>query len=195
MVMRVGVLALQGDWLAHRSMLAPLGVEAEPVRTAAELERADALVIPGGESTAMLRLMESERLDELMAERIRGGMPALGICAGLILLAAQVEPEQPSLGVLDVEVVRNAFGRQVHSTILTIEVDDELGEPGSMEAVLIRAPRITRQGNDVKTLGRSGEEAVLVRQGRVIGSTFHPELTGDGRVHRMFCELAEGGDG
>jgi 5'-phosphate synthase pdxT subunit len=193
--MQVGVLALQGDWLAHGVMLTPLGVEVLPVRTAAALERADALVVPGGESTAMLRLMEPERLDDLIAERIRRGMPVLGICAGLILLASHVEPDQPSLGLLDVDVVRNAYGRQIHSTIVPIEVDDELGEPGSMEAVFIRAPRITRQGSDVKTLGRSGEEAVLVRQGRVVGATFHPELTSDGRVHRMFCELAEGGDG
>lgn len=193
--MQVGVLALQGDWLAHGVMLTPLGVEVLPVRTAAALERADALVVPGGESTAMLRLMEPERLDDLIAERIRTGMPVLGICAGLILLASHVEPDQPSLGLLDVDVVRNAYGRQIHSTIVPIEVDDELGEPGSMEAVFIRAPRITRQGSDVKTLGRSGEEAVLVRQGRVVGAAFHPELTSDGRVHRMFCELAEGGDG
>lgn len=193
--MRVGVLALQGDWLAHKAMLASLGVEALPVRSAADLERTDALVMPGGESTAMLRLMEPERLDGLIAERILAGMPVLGVCAGLILLASRVEPDQKSLGVLDVDLVRNAFGRQVHSTIVTIEVDEELGEPGSMEAVLIRAPRITRQGNDVKTLGRSGEEALLVRQGHVVGATFHPELTGDSRVHRMFCKLAEGGHG
>jgi 5'-phosphate synthase pdxT subunit len=193
--MRVGVLALQGDWLAHRSLLAPLGVEVLAVRTASELERTDALVVPGGESTAMLRLMEPERLDDLIAERIRGGMPALGICAGLILMASRVEPDQPSLRVLDVDVLRNAYGRQVHSTIVPIEVDDELGPPGSMEAVFIRAPRITRQGDDVKILGRLGEDAVLVRQGRVLGATFHPELTSDGRVHRKFCELAEDRDG
>ena len=143
----------------------------------------------------MLRLMEPERLDDVIAERIRGGMPALGICAGLILLASHVEPNQPCLGVLDVDVVRNAYGRQVHSKIVPIEVDDELGTPGSMEAVFIRAPRISRQGSDVKTLGRSGEDAVLVRQGRVLGATFHPELTSDGRLHRKFCELTEDGDG
>lgn len=193
--MRVGVLALQGDWRAHRAKLASLGVEAIPVRTAEELEHVDALIMPGGESTAMLRLMAPERLDDLIAERIGGGMAALGICAGLILLAQRVEPEQPSLRVLDVDVVRNAFGRQVHSTITRIEVDDELGEPASMEAVFIRAPRITRQGNDVRTLARSGSDAVLVHQGNVVGATFHPELTDDFRVHRMFCELAEGADG
>jgi 5'-phosphate synthase pdxT subunit len=193
--MRVGVLALQGDWLAHRSVLAPLGADAGPVRTAAELDGVDALVIPGGESSAMLRLMEPERLADRLAERIQGGMPVLGICAGLILLAHRVEPEQPSLGALDVDVVRNAYGRQVHSTIVKIDVDEELGQPDSMEAVLIRAPRITRHGAEVKTLGRFGRQAVLVRQGRVVGATFHPELTSDGRVHRMFCELAEGGHG
>lgn len=193
--MRIGVLALQGDWVAHRSILTPLGVETRAVRTAAELELVDALVIPGGESTAMLRLMEPQRLGELIADRVRSGMPVLGVCAGLILLASRVEPDQPSLGVLDVDIERNAYGRQVHSTIVTIEVDEELGEPASMEAVLIRAPRITRLGRGVKSLGRAGEEAVLVRQGHVVGATFHPELTNDGRVHRMFCGLAEGGHG
>ena len=161
--MRVGVLALQGDWLAHRSVLAPHGVDVRPVRTAAELDGVDALVMPGGESSAMLRLMEPERLGDRLARRIRDGMPVLGVCAGLILLAHRVEPEQPSLGALDVDVVRNAYGRQVHSTIVTVEVDAELGAPGSMEAVLIRAPRITRQGPEVKTLGRAGSEVVLVR--------------------------------
>ena len=192
--MRVGVLALQGDWLAHRAVLTALGVEVLPVRTATELGLAKALVVPGGESTAMLRLMEPERLDERIAERVRAGMPILGVCAGLILLAGHVEPQQRSLDVLDVDVVRNAYGRQVHSRIGTIEVDDELGEPGSMEAVFIRAPRITRQGSDVKTLGRSGDDVVLVRQGSVMGATYHPELTSDSRVHRRFCELVEGGD-
>jgi 5'-phosphate synthase pdxT subunit len=195
MVMRVGVLALQGDWLAHRAVLTALGVEVLAVRTATELRLVQALVVPGGESTAMLRLMEPERLDERIAERVRAGMPILGICAGLILLADHVEPHQRSLDVLDVDVVRNAYGRQVHSRIRTIEVDDELGEPGSMEAVFIRAPRITRQGSDVKTLGRSGDEVVLVRQGSVMGATYHPELASDSRVHRRFCELVEGGDG
>lgn len=193
--MRIGVLALQGDWHAHRSVLAPLGVDARPVRTAAQLEEVDALVIPGGESTAMLRLMEPERLAERISERVRGGMPTLGICAGLILLAHRVEPDQPCLGALDVDVVRNAYGRQVHSKIVTIEVDEELGEPESMEAVLIRAPRITRQGADVRILGRSEREVVLVRHGRIVGATFHPELTSDGRVHRLFCQLVEGGHG
>ena len=190
--MRVGVLALQGDWRAHRSMLTTLGVESITVRTAADLEGVEGLVIPGGESTAMLRLMEPQRLDRAISERIRKGMPALGICAGLILLASRVEPEQPSLDVLDVDLVRNAYGRQVHSKIVKIEVDDEIGGPGSMEAVLIRAPRSTRQGRDVKTLGRLGKDAVLVRQGRVVGAAFHPELTSDVRVHRLLCELAEG---
>lgn len=193
--MQVGVLALQGDWLAHRSVLTRFGVAVQPVRTAAELEAVDALVVPGGESSAMLHLMEPEQLDDRLAERIQGGMPVLGVCAGLILLARHVEPEQHSLGVLDVDVFRNAYGRQVHSTIVTIEVDEELGTPRSMEAVLIRAPRLTRLGREVKTLGRFGGEAVLVRQGHVVGATFHPELTGDGRVHRMFCQLAEGGHG
>jgi 5'-phosphate synthase pdxT subunit len=116
MVMQVGVLALQGDWEAHLSALRDVAVPAEPVRTAAALERVDALVLPGGESTAMLRLMADERLAELIVERIRAGMPVLATCAGVILLARAVEPPQTSLALLDVAVVRNAYGRQVHSS-------------------------------------------------------------------------------
>jgi 5'-phosphate synthase pdxT subunit len=189
--MNVGVLALQGDWAAHCRVLREMEVTAAPVRTAAELASVDAIIAPGGESTAMLRLMEPEGLLERLAERIAHGMPTLAICAGLILLARTVDPVQRSLDVLDVDVSRNAYGRQVHSTIATIEVNGVLGEPGEMEAVFIRAPRITRVGSDVEVLGRLGKEPVAVRSGRVIGATFHPELTPDRRLHQMFCDTAE----
>jgi len=189
--MAIGVLALQGDWLAHRKALGDLGVEAVPVRTITDLENVEGLVLPGGESTAMIQLMKAEGLDGPLKARIRHGMPVLGICAGLILLAIGTEPAQPSLEVVDVDVVRNAYGRQVHSKVTTIEVDGEFGQPREMEAVFIRAPRITRTGDGVWVLGRSDSEPVLVRQERVLAAAFHPELTSDRRVHRVFCELVE----
>jgi 5'-phosphate synthase pdxT subunit len=190
--MRVGVLALQGDFEVHASVLGELGVAAEPVRTAEELGRVDALVLPGGESTAMLKLMEPERLDALIGERVRRGMPVLATCAGVILVAATVVPQQPSLAVLDVDVVRNAYGRQVHSSVATIEVNGQLGGDPRMEAVFIRAPQIRRTGDDVEVLGRLDGAPVLVAAGPVVAATFHPELSPDRRVHRLFCDRAEG---
>lgn len=189
--MQVGVLALQGDYEAHALALAELGVPAEPLRTAAELNGVDALVIPGGESTAMLKLMEPELLDREIARRVAAGMPVLATCAGVILLARAVLPEQDSLGLLDVDVVRNAFGRQAHSSVTTIEVNGELGGTPQMEAVFIRAPQIGRVGDGVEVLGRLGAEPVLVAAGAIIAATFHPELSADRRIHRLFCNRAE----
>jgi 5'-phosphate synthase pdxT subunit len=192
--MQVGVLALQGDWEAHVAALRGAAIPAEPVRTAAAIDRVDALVLPGGESTAMLRLMEDEGLAERIAGRVRSGMPVLATCAGVILLAASVEPRQPSLGLLDVDVIRNAYGRQVHSTVAVVDVDGALGDPQPMEAVFIRAPRIVRTGVDVDVLGRRGGDPVLVRSGRIVAATFHPELSADRRVHALFRGLLEGSD-
>lgn len=192
--MRVGVLALQGDWAAHMTALQELGTPSEPVRSAAELARADALVMPGGESTAMLRLMADEELDRRIADRARAGMPVLATCAGVILLARGVEPSQPSFGVLDLDVVRNAYGRQVHSRVSTVDVNGELGAPATMEAVFIRAPRIVRTGGDVRVLGRLGADPVLVANRAIVAATFHPELAPDRRVHRLFVRLLEGLD-
>jgi 5'-phosphate synthase pdxT subunit len=194
MVMQVGVLALQGDWEAHLSALRDAGIPAEPVRTAAALDQAEALVLPGGESTAMLRLMADESLAERIGERVRSGMPVLATCAGVILLASSVEPRQPSLDLLDVDVVRNAYGRQVHSTVAMVDVDSSLGEPQQMEAVFIRAPRIVRTGSGVRVLGRRGGDPVLVSSGRVVAATFHPELGADRRVHGLFRRLLEDTD-
>jgi 5'-phosphate synthase pdxT subunit len=193
--MRVGVLALQGDWAAHMAALRDVGTPSEPVRTAAELARIDALVLPGGESTAMLRLMEDEQLGQRIGERVRAGMPVLATCAGVILLATGVEPRQPSLGILDLDVVRNAYGRQVYSRVSTVDVNGELGAPAAMEAVFIRAPRIVRTGSDVRVLGRLGSDPVLVTAGATVAATFHPELVPDRRVHRLFVRLLEGPDG
>jgi len=190
--MRCGVLALQGDWAAHAAVLDNLGVEIVLVRTAAELETVEALVLPGGESTAMLRLMEPESLAEKIARLVRDGMPVLATCAGVILLATTTKPAQQSLAVLDIEVERNAYGRQVHSQVADVELADVFGEPAVIESVFIRAPRITRIGPDVSVLGRLGSDPVLVRQGGIIAATFHPELTDDHRVHRLLVDEEAG---
>jgi 5'-phosphate synthase pdxT subunit len=186
--MLCGVLALQGDWAAHARVLADMGVETMQVRTAAELAVVDALVLPGGESTAMLRLMEPENLTERISRRVRDGMPVLATCAGVILLAARTTPPQSCLGLLDVDIERNAYGRQVHSRVAPVELDPEMGQPGTLEAVLIRAPKITRAGPEVQVLGTLGDEPVLVRQNRIVAATFHPELTDERRVHRLLVD-------
>ena len=190
--MRFGVLALQGDFEAHARRLEALGRPAEPVRTPAELEAVDALVIPGGESTTMLRLMETDGLDRPLRQRILDGMPVLATCAGVILLARRVRPEQRSLGVLDVAVRRNAYGRQVFSAVVPLRLAQELGQPPTMEGVFIRAPRIEALGDGVKALAWRGEDPVLVQQGRIVAATFHPELSSDTRVHGIFLEAAGG---
>lgn len=192
--MRCGVLALQGDWAAHAAVLAGLGAETVPVRTARDLDGIDGLVLPGGESTAMLRLMENEGLAGLLAERIGAGLPVLATCAGVILLAAATAPPQPSLGLLDVDVERNAYGRQVHSRVAAIRLDREMGHPAEIEGVFIRAPRITRTGPGVAVLGRLGTDPVLVRQGSIVAATYHPELTTDRRVHRLLVDREAGHD-
>lgn len=183
--MRCGVLALQGDWAAHTEALAAIGVETTLVRTAEELRTIDALVLPGGESTAILRLMETDDLAEKISRRIRDGLPVLATCAGVILLAATCVPAQPSLGLLDVDVERNAYGRQVHSRVATVDLVETIGGSDHSEGVFIRAPRITRTGPAVTVLGRLGSDPVLVRQGGIIAATYHPELTDDHRVHRL----------
>ena len=186
--MLCGVLALQGDWAAHARVLNAMGVETVLVRTAAELAAVDALVLPGGESTAMLRLMEPENLAKKIGRRVRDGLPVLATCAGVILLATGTTPAQPCLGLLDVHVERNAYGRQVHSRVAPIALDPEMGQPGTLDAVLIRAPKITRTGPEVRVLGWLGEDPVLVRQNRIIAATFHPELTDEQRVHRLLVD-------
>jgi 5'-phosphate synthase pdxT subunit len=190
--MRCGVLALQGDWAAHAAVLDSLGVETSLIRTSTELDEVDALVLPGGESTAMLRLMGNDNMAERISERIRDGLPTLATCAGVILLAAQTSPAQPSLALLDVDVERNAYGRQVHSRVADIDLNGALGEPSRYEGVFIRAPKITRVGPDIEVLGRFGPDPVLVRKGRIVAATFHPELTNDHRIHRLLVEKESG---
>ena len=137
--------------------------------------------------------MERDRLDLAIGDTVAAGLPVLATCAGVILLARRVEPTQRSLGLLEVSVVRNAYGRQVHSSVTTIAVNGELGGPAAMEAVFIRAPRIESIGEGVQVLGRLGEDPVLVAAGRIIAATFHPELSQDHRVHSLFCRLLDGG--
>ena len=190
-----GVLALQGDWAAHGAILRELGARTHPVRTAADLAHIDALVIPGGESSAMLRLMEPQNLARRIRDRIVAGMAVLATCAGVILLAEHIQPPQQGLAVLDVDVARNAYGRQVNSTVAEIVLTKELGTPLRMEGVFIRAPRIVRVGSKVTVLGRWRDDPVLIRQGRILGATFHPELSADRRIHEMFMKVGEIGHG
>jgi 5'-phosphate synthase pdxT subunit len=176
-----GVLALQGDFDAHRRALAAAGARAIEVRRVRELEGIGGLVIPGGESTALLKLMEDEPwLDALRSFHARGGA-ILGTCAGAILLARRVEPAQPSAGILDVTVARNAYGRQADSFEAAVELPG-----GTVEGLFIRAPRITAVGAGVGVLARLGGDPVAVREGRVLAATFHPELTGAPALHRLF---------
>jgi 5'-phosphate synthase pdxT subunit len=175
---RVGVLALQGGFAAHAAALADIGHETVEVRTAAELSRVDGLVLPGGESTTQLKLVASAGLGGALEEFVRSGRPVLATCAGLILCARRVtDPEQPSFGWLDVEVSRNAWGRQLDSF-------EAVTDGSGLPLVFIRAPRILRTGPSVETLETFRGEPVLVRQANVWGATFHPELTRDRRIHR-----------
>jgi 5'-phosphate synthase pdxT subunit len=194
-VTEYGVLALQGGWAAHGAILRELGAHAHPVRTAADLARIDALVIPGGESSVMLRLMEPENLARRIRDRIVAGMAVLATCAGVILLAEHIQPPQQGLAVLDVDVERNAYGRQVNSTVAEIMLTQDFGKPLRMEGVFIRAPRIVRVSAKVTVLGRWRDDPVLVRQGGILGATFHPELSADRRIHEMFMKAGEAGNG
>lgn len=189
--MTIGVLALQGDFDAHARVLEELGGAVVPIRRAVELDDVAALVIPGGESSTMLRLLAEEDFANRIRNRVAAGMPVLGTCAGMILLATGVEPAQESLGLLDIDVVRNGYGRQVHSTVATVATTVEVGGSPSMEAVFIRAPRVMRVGAGVRVLARWGAEVVAVRQGRVIAAGFHPELTADRRLHSLLLNILE----
>jgi 5'-phosphate synthase pdxT subunit len=190
-VKRVGVLSLQGDFAAHGEALARAGAEPVYVREREQLEGLDGLVIPGGESTTMLKLMNREGLMEPLAEFGRR-KPVFGTCAGAILLASEVtNPAQESLGLMDFAVERNAYGRQVDSRVVEIDTAPEFQQrtaEGPLEAVFIRAPIIRKHGTGVMVLARYNGDPVLVEQGRHLVATFHPELTSDPRVHRYFLE-------
>jgi len=190
---RVGVLALQGDVREHARALASAGVEPVEVRRPEELAAVDGLVLPGGESTTIGRLLRIFGLLEPLRAAVRAGLPVYGSCAGMILLAQDVldgRPDQPLVGGLDVVVRRNAFGRQVDSFEADLEIDGLTGPP--LHAVFIRAPWVEKAGDDVTVLARVGEHPVAVRQGNLLATSFHPELTGDTRMHELFVDMVTG---
>lgn len=186
----IGVLALQGDVRAHVSALRALDADVLEVRLPADLARVDALVLPGGESTAMGMLLGSSGLREPLEDCLRAGLPAFGTCAGMILLARSVvggRPDQPALGAMDVTVRRNGFGTQAHSFEADLDVADVPGGP--LHAVFIRAPVIEAVGPGVDVLAEFDGRPVVVRQGPVLACSFHPELVGDLRLHDLFLNL------
>jgi len=189
--MRAAVLALQGDFTAHRRALEERGLDVIEARSSAELDAVDALVLPGGESTTMLRLLAGDGLESSLREVLSSGIPVLATCAGLILLAREVRtPVQPSLGVLDVTVARNGYGRQRESTICPVGVIEPtvLGTT-AFEGVFIRAPRILAVGAGVETLAVRDKDPVLVRQGSTLAATFHPELSRPSPVLDLFVRM------
>ncbi|ACV79727.1 pyridoxal 5'-phosphate synthase glutaminase subunit PdxT [Nakamurella multipartita] len=191
----IGVLALQGDVREHLIALAGLGVTARPIRRARELAELDGIVIPGGESTTICRLLDVFELREPLTARLRAGLPAFGSCAGMIVLASQIldgRPDQVPLGAIDIVVRRNAFGRQVDSFESDLAIAGIDGGP--VRAVFIRAPWVERTGPDVQVLARVGEHPVAVRQGRVLVTSFHPEVAGDDRLHELFLSMVTSGE-
>jgi len=201
--MTIGVLAIQGDYGAHRAVLERLGAEVKFVRNPEELDAVDALIIPGGESSTFLKFLEQRGFFQRLAEFVKT-KPVFGTCAGAILLAKEVVgPEQRSLGALDMRVRRNAYGRQMDSSIRhgTLapdnSIDGNLKQPAAdaalLEMVFIRAPKIERVGKDVEVLASQGADPVLVRQGKIMAATFHPELSSDTRVHQAFLRMVARG--
>jgi len=185
--MKIGVLALQGDFDAHRRRLEDLGAEVVLVKHPGQFEEIDGLVIPGGESGTFLKLLGEEGFEKL--RHFVQAKPTFGTCAGAILLAKEVEnPKQTGLGALDIRIRRNAYGRQIDSSIR----QGRLGEE-PLEMVFIRAPKIERVGPAVEVIATQGDDPVAVRQGKVMAATFHPELSDDTRVHREFLALIRNG--
>jgi 5'-phosphate synthase pdxT subunit len=184
---KIGILAVQGDFAAHAAMLAGMGVETAEVRTVKELDGCDGLILPGGESTTQLQFLQEEGLFDAVKQFAEDGGAIFGTCAGAILLATKVKsPEQDSLGLLDMTVLRNAYGRQLASDVFSgpSKLTDEL-----MEMVFIRAPVIESVGPGVEVLAAHDGKPVLVRKGNVMAATFHPELTENSWVHRFFLDL------
>jgi 5'-phosphate synthase pdxT subunit len=195
----VGVLALQGDVREHLRALSTAGVEAITVRRPEELEKVDGLVLPGGESTTIVKLAKTFELYEPLRARIAEGLPVFGSCAGMILLADRVDtggsPLEATFGGIDITVRRNAFGRQVDSFEEDVEIDGVDGGP--VRAVFIRAPWVQEVGPNAEALGRVNagtvdEHVVAVRQGNLMATSFHPELTGDPRIHALFADIVRG---
>jgi pyridoxal 5'-phosphate synthase pdxT subunit len=187
--MIIGVLAIQGDFDAHKKRLEELGAEVVLVRKPEQFDEIDGLVIPGGESGAFMKILGAQGFEKLK-EFVRA-KPTFGTCAGAILLAKEVtNPDQPGLGALDIRIRRNAYGRQIDSSIRT----GQTKLPGGpMEMVFIRAPKIENLGAGVEVIATEGNDPVAVRQGRAMAATFHPELSDDARIHRAFLDLVENG--
>lgn len=193
--MTIGVLALQGSVIEHLKMIASVNkkIATVPVRTVDELATVDGLIIPGGESTTLRRILETPPAPDVepllvpIRERIAAGMPVWGTCAGLILLAARVEGESPCLGVLDIDVKRNGYGRQINSFVAEGEFDGM-----TVGMAFIRAPIVTRVGSGVRVLAEHDGHPVAVRQGNILATTFHPEvMQRDNRIHKYFCNMVE----
>ncbi len=184
----VGVLALQGAFARHVEALETCGVESSEIRTPEQLASVDAIVIPGGESTTMAKLLSSQELRDPLATRLEAGLPVFGTCAGMILLASDIidgRPDQVPFGRIDLSVRRNGYGRQIASFETDLEVD---GFDETYRAVFIRAPKVERVGAGVETLAEVDGVPVLCRSGSVLVASFHPELTDDTRLHRLFIE-------
>ena len=198
--MTIGVLALQGDFSAHETILSGLGVASQLVRDSPTLAACDGLIIPGGESTTMSRLCDRYDLWRPLRESLASQMPMFGTCAGLIMLSASIESEgaaqtfeQSTLGGLDITVARNAYGRQVDSFEADLEVPslrEHSLEASPLRAVFIRAPRIVRVGEETEVLSTHNGEAVAVRRGNCMGAAFHPEIAGDNRLHHLWLRFA-----
>jgi pyridoxal 5'-phosphate synthase pdxT subunit len=188
----IGILALQGDFEAHRKTMSDrLGIRTQMVRSADEMEQVDGLILPGGESTTIGKLMERHGVDTAVQKRVAEGMPVYGTCAGLILMAKTIDgSDQHRLGLMDVTVTRNAFGRQLDSFEADIPVPQIGDEP--VRGVFIRAPYVSEAGPEVEVLGEYDGRVVAVRQGHLLGSAFHPELTDDPRMHEYFARMVKG---
>lgn len=187
--MKIGILAVQGDFEAHAAMLAEMGVDTAEVRTVKDLEACDGLILPGGESTTQLQFLQEEGLYDAVRKFAAEGGAIFGTCAGAILLATEVKnPEQASLGLLDMTVLRNAYGRQIASDV--VQGTSAL-EPGPVEMVFIRAPIIDRVGPGIEVLAKYAGKPVLVQKRNLMAATFHPELTEDRTVHKHFLKLVE----
>ena len=185
---KIGVLALQGAFERHQRVFQKLGVDAVQVRMPADLAEVDALVMPGGESTTMSQLLESSELFEPISLRIKQGLPVFGTCAGMILLSKKIldgRDDQLSFEAIDIDVQRNAYGRQIDSFEAEVKIDSL---DNSFNAVFIRAPRIVSLGSDVHALAYCGDDVVLARQDNILVASFHPELANDVRLHELFLK-------
>ena len=187
----VGVLAIQGDFLEHRQMLDRLAVQTREIRLPHELDNVDGLIIPGGESTTIAQLIDIYDFRSVLKQKADSGMPVWGTCAGMIVIASRLTDQRPEpLHLMDIEVSRNAFGRQVDSFEAELEIEDLNGPP--FRAVFIRAPVVSRLGESVKVLATLQDgRPVAVRQGHLLATAFHPELTDDPRVHELFLRIIQ----